>query len=337
MIARFRLDAPLAALALLAAPAVAQESGPAPDPPAVRRALIVCGLPGDDDHRSLYADAVEKVARGLAERGGFEPDNIWVRFGSEASEGDGPAPKASRGPATREALAGDAADLIAASSADDGLWVIVLGHGHLDGRRAHLSLPGPDLSDTEFARLFAGLKAREQVFLVTTSASGFFLRPLAKPGRVAISATEADQEVNETVFPLALAEVLTSPPPEADRDKDGTLSLLEIYLATVANVLRRYIADEDIATEHAQLDDNGDGRPSEVQMAYLPPELGGRFGVKPPRKRGERDKGEEKDEDAEPAEPTLAPKDDGHLASRIRLQPSPTKPAEAAAGEPTKP
>ena len=33
----------------------------------IRRALVVCGLPGDDDHRTLYAGAVEKIVKALVE------------------------------------------------------------------------------------------------------------------------------------------------------------------------------------------------------------------------------------------------------------------------------
>jgi hypothetical protein len=284
-----------------------------------RRALVVCGLPGDDEHRVLYAGAVEKIARALVDRCGFEASNVWVRFGVEPKDGDGPALKGSRGLSTRENLASDAEALRKDSKPDDAVWVIVLGHGHFDGRRSHINIPGPDLTDSAFARLFDGIPAKEQVFWITTSASGFFLKPLAKPGRVAISATEADQEVNETLLPLALADMLAAPPPEADRDKDGTLSVFELYLAVVADVMRRYVEDELIPTEHAQLDDNGDGHGSEIQMRFLPPESGGEAVAE---KEPEKAKAKEKPK----AEPKLEPKDDGFLASKIRVGQAEAKP-----------
>ena len=301
-----RIAATIATLAL-AAPA------PALDEPAAsgtRRALIVCGLPGDDDHRTLYAGAVEKLAKALIERCGFASSDVWVRFGDSSKDDDGPALKGSRGLSNRENIAADAEALRTASTPDDAVWVIVLGHGHFDGRRSHLNIPGPDLNDSAFARLFEGIKAKEQVFFITTSASGFFLKPLASPGRIAISATEADQEVNETLFPLALADMLAASPPEADRDKDGTLSVFELYLATVSDVMRRYVEDELIATEHAQLDDNGDGRGSEVQMTFLPPEAGG---------EPEADKAKAKAKSKEKVEPKLGPKDDGFVSSKVRV------------------
>jgi hypothetical protein len=270
-----------------------------------RRALIVCGLPGDDDHRKLYAETVEKLFKALTERYGFAREEILVRFGVEKQNGDGPALANSRGLSNREGIEADVAELRRRLGPDDTLWVIIVGHGHLDGRRSHLNIPGPDLDDQAFGKLFEGLKAREQVFMITTSASGFFLRPLSAPGRIVITATEADQEVNETLFPHALADVLASPPEGIDRDKDGSISVFELYLAVVTDVLNRYLTDENLPTEHALLDDNGDHRGSEPQDAYLPPELGG-----PSEKEKEKRKGKEKQ---------IGPKDDGALASKVRV------------------
>jgi hypothetical protein len=286
----------------------AQEPKPAGRAPGVRRALIVCGLPGDDEHRKLYAGAVEKLYKALTERYGFPAAEVIVRFGTETKPGDGPALKAARGLSTREGIGSDVAELRKRLGPDDALWVIVLGHGHLDGRRAHLNIPGPDLDDRAFGKLFEGLKAREEVFFITTSASGFFLKPLAAPGRIVMTATEPDQEVNETLFPLALADVLASPPDGIDRDKDGAISVFELYLAVTANVMQRYVDDENLPTEHAKLDDNGDGRGSELQERYLPEELGGTAG-----------KGEE---------PKLDAKGDGTRASQVAI--GPAQPAEGA-------
>jgi hypothetical protein len=294
----------------LLAQAPAEPSKPAPT--GVRRALVICGLPGDEEHRVLYAGAVEKIAKALVDRCGFREADVWVRFGVEPSEGDGPALKGSRGLSTVENLTADVALIRKASTPEDALWVIALGHGHYDGRRSHLNLPGPDPTDSSFARLFDNIPAKEQVFFITTSASGFFLKPLAKPGRVAITATEADQEVNETLYPLALADILAEPPPEADLDKDGTISVFELYLAVVADVMRRYVEDELIPTEHAQIDDNGDGRGSEIQKTFLPPESGGEAVAA-------KDQETAKEKDKEKPKPKLGPKDDGFLAAKVRV------------------
>ncbi len=282
-----------------------------------RRAFIIGGLPGDEAHRKAYAEIVEKLHKALTERYGFGAGDVLVRFGEASKDGDGPALASSRGLSTREGIEADVAELRKRLGPNDTLWVIVVGHGHLDGRRAYLNLPGPDIDDRGFAKLFEGLEAREQVFFVTTSASGFFLRPLAAPGRIVITATEADQEVNETLFPIALADVVAAPPEGIDRDKDGSISVLELYLAVVSNVMQRYVDDELLATEHAKLDDNGDGRGSEVQDRYLPEELGGTAGKGP--------------------EPTVDPSRDGALASQVRVGVPAGPKTEATSHEGAKP
>jgi hypothetical protein len=89
--------------------------------------------------------------------------------------------------------------------------VIVLGNGRYDGRHSYLNIPGPDLDERAFAKLFEKLKARTQVFFISMPARGFYLKPLAAPGWNVIMATEADQELDETLFPHALADVLALP------------------------------------------------------------------------------------------------------------------------------
>ena len=259
---------------------------PAPEPVGMRRALIICGLPGDDEHRTMYAAAVSKIVESLTGRCGFPASEVWVRFGSDARSEASFGPTSNRGPAERAGIEADVAELRPRLAPEDALWVIVLGHGHYDGRHSHLNLAGPDLDERDFARIFAGLKAREQVFVITTSASGFFLKPLTGPGRVVITATEPDREVNETLFPMALADVLATPPPEADRDKDGALSLLELYLAVVIDVLKRYAAAE--RSDRACPARRQRRRPRQRGATELSASRAGRFGR---RRRGRRKQG----------------------------------------------
>ena len=111
---------------------------------------------------------------------------------------------------------------------------------------------GRDLREDDCKKLFGDLACREQVFWLTMPGSGWFLRSLSAKGRIVITATAADEEYNETEFPQALATV-------CGRNKDGKVSVLELYQQTVAEVQARFAGDKRVPTEHAQLDDNGDG------------------------------------------------------------------------------
>jgi hypothetical protein len=257
---------------------VAAEGDSAPAP-GVRRALLICGLAGDEEHRELFSQSLELLYGGLTEHHGFAAENVYVLWGDEPTDQDGPGVRASRGVATRETIAEAAENLRQSLAPDDALWVIVLGHAHFDGRYSWLNIAGSDVQHLEMGQLFEDLNSREQVFFITTASSGFFQRSLAAPGRIVITATEPDLEVNETLFPHKLAAALGDPPPseEIDFNQDGRVTLLDVYLWTAREVAREYATGELLATEHSLLDDNGDGRGTEIQIDYLPEELGGRL------------------------------------------------------------
>jgi len=136
------------------------------------------------------------------------------------------------------------------------LWLVFIGHGTYDGRTAKFNLRGPDLSAEELA---AALKPcrRPLVVIQCASASGPFLPALSAPGRVIITATRSGYEVNFARFGGFLARALADP--AADLDHDGQVSLLEAFLLASRQVDQFYRDQGRLMTEHALLDDNGDG------------------------------------------------------------------------------
>ena len=62
-----------------------------------------------------------------------------------------------------------------------------------------------------------------------------------------------------------------------DLDKDGRVSLFDLYVTVVRNLAQSYLERELLATEHALLDDDGDGRGTEVQIDFLTVDQGGRL------------------------------------------------------------
>lgn len=336
----------------------------------VRRALIICGHPGDDEHRILFRETIGRLQAALVERYGFDADAVWVLAGGEEPAAGEPVAESARGPGTQESLQQSLDELRAAAAPDDALWVFALGHAHWDGRHSWYNLPGPDLHEQTFAALFADIPCREQIFWITIPASGYYIQPLSAPGRIIISATAADRELNATSFPHVLATVLSTDPtpapvettepaaeepaeenpddsapepapdaeaapePSADSapanedsadepaasnepvtdaddrpaespaddpaadvaeaaadaaepggtDESESLTaaptvqtLLDVYLAVTRRVAEQFAGDMQVATEHALLEANGDGRGTEIQYDYLSEELGGRL------------------------------------------------------------
>lgn len=136
------------------------------------------------------------------------------------------------------------------------LWLVFIGHGTYDGRSAKFNLRGPDLSATALA---AALKPcrRPLVVIQCASASGPFLNALSAPGRIVLTATRSGYEVSTTRFGGYLAQAIADP--AADLDKDGQTSLLEAFLAASRHVEQFYKEQGRVLTEHALVDDNGDG------------------------------------------------------------------------------
>ncbi len=137
-----------------------------------------------------------------------------------------------------------------------GLWLVLIGHGTFDGREAKFNLRGPDVADRELAEWLRPF-TRPVAVVNCASSSGPFVKQLAAPGRVVITATRSGSEHNYARFGDYLSAAIVDP--AADLDKDGQTSLLEAYIAAAHRTEEFYKQEARLATEHALLDDNGDG------------------------------------------------------------------------------
>lgn len=163
---------------------------------------------------------------------------------------------AGAGATDRERLEKRIAELAAEEKAGP-LWLVLIGHGTFDGRAAKFNLRGPDFTDAELAGWLRGFPGRVAA-VNTASASGTFVKALSGPDRVVVTATKSPAEVNYARFGEFLAEAIRGKA-EADLDNDDQVSLLEAYLFAADRVRGFYEKEGRLATEHAQLDDTGDG------------------------------------------------------------------------------
>jgi hypothetical protein len=136
------------------------------------------------------------------------------------------------------------------------LWLVLIGHGTFDGKQAKFNLRGPDLSATNLAEWLKPFRRRVAV-INSASSSGPFLNTLSAPDRVILTATRSGYEQNYSRFGEYFAGAVADP--KADLDKDGQTSLLEAFLTASRQVAEFYETEGRLATEHALLDDNGDG------------------------------------------------------------------------------
>jgi hypothetical protein len=215
--------------------------------------LVVVGLGGDlenADRFHQWASTIVDAARG---RYGLPAES--VRYLGEDQARD---PKRISGRSTREGIAEAVDRLARAARPGDTVVIVLIGHGASATGSARFNLPGPDLTAAEFGALLNRFAAQTVVFVNAASASGGFVQALASKNRVVITATTTDGERNQTRFGEFFAEAFNAD--GADGDKDGRVSVLEAFNWARTRVADSYKRDGQLLTEHAVLDDNGDGK-----------------------------------------------------------------------------
>jgi len=201
--------------------------------------LIVAGAPGEAEFASVFENEV-KVWTGLCALAGAKPITIGAGASDTASDYE----------RMKQAIAGEPKEGPAE------FWNVLVGHGTFDGKDAKFNLRGPDVSAAELAEWLKPFH-RPLAIVDTSSASAPFLNKLAAPNRVVITSTRSGFEQNYSRFGKYFAEAMADA--ASDLDKDGQVSLLEGFLSAARRTNEYYKTEGRLATEHALLDDNGDG------------------------------------------------------------------------------
>jgi len=200
--------------------------------------LIVVGAQGTEEYGKLFDAQV----------------TAWKDACAKASV---PVNMIGRDKAEDDAAKLEAAITKAATKKSGQFWLVMIGHGTFDGREAKFNLRGPDITAKELGEWLRPLQ-RELVLVQTASASAGFIQPLMGKGRVIVSATKGADEVFYTRFGEHFAPAIAGLR-EADLDQDKQVSVLEAFLYASKKTAEFYEKEERLATEHALLEDNGDG------------------------------------------------------------------------------
>jgi len=139
---------------------------------------------------------------------------------------------------------------------DGVLWLVLIGHGTFNGQTAKFNLRGPDVTAQELGEWLKPLD-KATIIVNCASASGPFINRLSGPNRVIVTATKSGHEHNFARFGDYISAAIIDE--NADLDKDEQTSLLEAFLSASKQVEDFYASESRLATEHALLDDNGDG------------------------------------------------------------------------------
>ena len=212
-------------------------------------AVIINGAGGEAAYAKQFEQWTSQLSSVLAERYGFDRNQIKVLTEKPTD--------VTAIHSTAEEVKRTFTTLKTQLDTNNILYVFLIGHGSFDGKESKFNLVGPDLSATEYNALLSALPTRRVVVFNMSSASGEFIKSLAAKGRIVVTATRNGQETNATRFPGFFIAALTAT--DADTDQDGHTSVLEAFVYANRLTGDFYKRAGRLASEHALIDDNGDG------------------------------------------------------------------------------
>jgi hypothetical protein len=238
---------------LAAAPAPPPQAAAPQTPVPATHLLIVAGVGGAPEYEQAFYDDAMHMAE-AARTGNVIPDSA-ITVLTERPERD---PRRIAGRSTNIEVQRAIARIARTARAGDVVFVLLIGHGSARDGHSYFNLPGPDMSAADFARALRPLSAQQVALVNTASASAEFIPVLSAKKRAIITATSSVLERNATRFARHFIAAYAGN--EADADKDARLSLLEAYSYARREVAREYESTNQLQSEHAMLDDDGDGK-----------------------------------------------------------------------------
>lgn len=243
----------LAAVLVFSSATAAQETDSSTEPSSTKpsatvsdqHVIVAVGAPGTEEYAEQFAAWAEQWKTAAAHT------NLTV-VGLEA-----PAENTDDSDSVDKKRLQTALAQIAESPASAEVWIVLIGHGTFDGKRAKFNLRGKDLQATELAEWLKPLK-QNVVLINCSSSSSPFINTISGRNRIVISSTRSGFEYNYSRFGRFMASAINDL--ANDLDKDGQTSVLEAFCSASQSVGAVYQQDGRLATEHALIDDNGDGR-----------------------------------------------------------------------------
>jgi hypothetical protein len=218
-------------------------------------AVIVVGLGGSADFRESFHSEAAQIYGALTEQHGLPKEDVHY-----LGEDPAVAPDMISAESTRANVLRVLGEIAQRAGPRDRIVVMLIGHGTESRNGAAFNLPGPDLGPTDFDLAMIAFPTQTLALVHTGSASGGFVQPLAGPNRVVIAATRSARETNATEFGQFFALAMAGG--GSDLDHDNRISLLEAFIYAKQEVARYYEEENEMLSEHAVLDDNGDGEGS---------------------------------------------------------------------------
>jgi hypothetical protein len=209
--------------------------------PAAMHVVVVEGLAGDE----VYAEQFEQqvAAIGAAANSITEDNRVHLLRGDNAA---------------RDHILEQLDAMKANMHADDWFALFLIGHGSFDDYEYKFNIPGPDLTGEDISAALDDLPVTNQLFVNTSSASGAIADLVKKDNRIVVLATRSGTERHATRFGVHFAGALSDV--SADTDKNSMISVEEAFRFAERQVNDFFERNNQLATEHAELDGGDAGR-----------------------------------------------------------------------------
>lgn len=225
--------------------------------------VIVCGSGGEAPYVERFDDWGKRLHAVLVEQMGHADSRVYLmtELGNEADA------KSELGE-IKKIFRKIGQDV----SVQDDVFVYLVGHGSYRRNIAKLNILGTDLSADHIQEWMRSWSARRVVIVNAASSSAAFVNALSGKGRIVCTSTRSAEERNATRFMEFFIQALEEG--SADQNRDERISVLEICRQAASLTDTWYAGEGYLATEHAILDDNGDGKGTRLSEMDLPLEDG---------------------------------------------------------------
>ncbi len=221
-------------------------------------ALVISGISKDIQDNIARARAVSDLQKFLLDKNVVTSETIKVL----TTDNTGNNPNSSQ----LENLQKTINNFESLINSNDRFIFYYTGQANVIGEQLRFNLPGEDMTQKQLSILLKNIKASSVLIVLDCPASGLAVKELSGKGRIIICSCTGEQRFSvkfSEYFIPALADT------ETDIDKDGRISILEVFIATSKHVEDWYRENQLVITETPVLDDNGDGKASKEPWRYM--------------------------------------------------------------------
>lgn len=239
--------------------------------PPTRRLVVIGSLVDRSPRQDELVGQIERLTRGLSRRLAIPDDRVHVWVGDEEQAGR-------LGESGIDAAVADRDRLTVAPESwrrTDQVWLFLMGYASTDFGDYRFHLGGPDWDGAAIGGWVDSLHTTRTVIWLLTPGSGAMVRPLSGPDRVIFAATESAQQINGVRLTEPLSALIDGGDPIPDRDGDGRSTAMDWFIAAADENLQRHASLDLMLSEHALVEDSGDGRGEPVHLSHIDiPDIG---------------------------------------------------------------